>query len=93
MTTPTTVIIQSAVGWHMRGVATATNSLMRSLGQTVGVAVFGTLFNRAVVDSSPNHIAIGIHVVFIVIFIFAVLNLIALLFLPSHQKIVAQQVG
>ncbi|MCL6637096.1 MAG: MFS transporter [Alicyclobacillus sp.] len=47
VTTPTTVVIQSAVGWHMRGVATASNSFMRSLGQSVGAALFGTVFNAA----------------------------------------------
>ncbi|MFC7442580.1 MDR family MFS transporter [Laceyella putida] len=41
-----TVIVQSSVGWHQRGTATAVNTLLRSLGQTVGVAVFGTMFNR-----------------------------------------------
>lgn len=41
-----TVIVQSSVSWHQRGTATAVNTLLRSLGQTIGIAVFGTLFNR-----------------------------------------------
>ncbi|WP_245629104.1 MDR family MFS transporter [Alicyclobacillus shizuokensis] len=45
--TPTTVLIQSAVGWQMRGAATASNTFVRSLGQTVGVAAFGTWFNNS----------------------------------------------
>ncbi|MDP4084218.1 MAG: MDR family MFS transporter [Bacillota bacterium] len=48
--TPTTVLVQSAVGWQMRGAATASNSFMRSIGQTVGVAVFGTIFNNAIIN-------------------------------------------
>lgn len=49
-TTPTTVMVQSAVGWKMRGSATASNTFMRTLGQTVGVAIYGTLFNNAVLN-------------------------------------------
>jgi EmrB/QacA subfamily drug resistance transporter len=41
-----TVIVQSSVGWSMRGAATASNTLFRTLGQTVGVAVFGTYINQ-----------------------------------------------
>ncbi|WP_344907415.1 MDR family MFS transporter [Paenibacillus hodogayensis] len=43
-----TVLVQSAVGWELRGAATATNMFFRTLGQTVGVAVFGTFFNAKV---------------------------------------------
>lgn len=39
------VSIQSSVGWAQRGVATASNLLMRLLGSTVGAAVFGGLLN------------------------------------------------
>ncbi|WP_246141252.1 MDR family MFS transporter [Bacillus marasmi] len=49
VTTPTTVLVQSAVGWQMRGAATASNTFTRSVGQTVGVAVFGTIFNNSLV--------------------------------------------
>ncbi|MCS7462711.1 MFS transporter [Paenibacillus doosanensis] len=40
-----TVTVQSAVGWELRGAATASNMFFRTLGQTVGVALFGTWFN------------------------------------------------
>lgn len=43
-----TVIVQSAVDWTLRGTATASNMFFRTLGQTVGVAVFGTYFNAKV---------------------------------------------
>jgi MFS family permease len=46
VTTVMTVIVQSSVGWNLRGVATASNTLLRTLGQTLGVAVFGMLFNH-----------------------------------------------
>ncbi|MCO7124348.1 MFS transporter [Sporolactobacillus shoreicorticis] len=96
--TPTTVLVQSAVGWSMRGAATASNMLMRSVGQTVGIAVFGTIFNNALSDekissggSTAVHLAHGIHLVFICVFFIGIATLIASLLLPSHQKVVAQQ--
>jgi EmrB/QacA subfamily drug resistance transporter len=46
-TMPLTVLIQLAVGWNLRGSATASQTFARSLGQTVGVAIYGTLFNNA----------------------------------------------
>ncbi|MFB5190580.1 MDR family MFS transporter [Alicyclobacillus fastidiosus] len=53
--TPTTVMIQSAVGWQMRGAATASNTFVRTLGQTVGVTVFGSLFNSATAAYAKSH--------------------------------------
>ncbi len=56
--TPTTVLVQSAVGWKMRGAATASNTFTRSIGQTVGVAIFGTIFNNAIINyvkTLPNN--------------------------------------
>ncbi len=41
------VTIQSAVKWERRGSATATNMLMRLLGNSVGAAVLGALLNLA----------------------------------------------
>jgi EmrB/QacA subfamily drug resistance transporter len=41
----TIVAIQSSVPWHQRGVATASNMLMRILGNALGAALFGGLLN------------------------------------------------
>jgi EmrB/QacA subfamily drug resistance transporter len=91
MTTPSMVLIQTAVGWQTRGVATSTYSLMNAFGQTVGVAVFGTLFNSAIIEKTPAHFANGMHLVFMLIFVIALANLIALSLLPSHRKMMEQQ--
>lgn len=58
-TTPTTVLVQSAVGWQMRGAATASNTFMRSIGQTVGVAIYGTIFNNALINFAKSHMGSG----------------------------------
>lgn len=43
--TTTLVAIQSSVSWGQRGVATASNLLMRILGNAVGAALYGGLLN------------------------------------------------
>jgi EmrB/QacA subfamily drug resistance transporter len=44
------MIIQDSVGFEKRGAAVAINSLVRSLGQTIGISVFGALFNASIVS-------------------------------------------
>ena len=51
------VAIQSSVGWSQRGVATASNVLMRILGNALGAAVFGGVLNLAL---RPDRVAGGI---------------------------------
>lgn len=45
MNTTFIVAIQASVGWQQRGVATATNLLMRIMGNALGAAIFGGLLN------------------------------------------------
>lgn len=45
-TTSFVVGIQSHVNWEIRGIATATNMFMRSLGSAIGVAFLGGLLNN-----------------------------------------------
>ncbi|MDR1159331.1 MAG: MFS transporter [Syntrophomonadaceae bacterium] len=43
--TALTVIIQDSVEYNNRGAAMAANALLRTLGQTIGISVFGNIFN------------------------------------------------
>lgn len=43
--TTLTIVIQEAVQHDKRGAATGANSLLRTMGQTIGVAIFGVVFN------------------------------------------------
>jgi EmrB/QacA subfamily drug resistance transporter len=45
-----TIIIQSSVDFNMRGAATASNTLLRTLGQTIGVSIFGSMFNLSIIN-------------------------------------------
>lgn len=45
LSTPTMVGIQSVVEWERRGVVTGANQFSRYLGQSLGAALFGAIFN------------------------------------------------
>jgi len=47
--TTLTLIVQESVEYNKRGAAIATNSLLRTLGQTIGVGVFGSIFNLYII--------------------------------------------
>ncbi|MBV7272465.1 MFS transporter [Clostridiaceae bacterium UIB06] len=47
--TTLTIVVQSSVDYSKRGAATASNSLVRTLGQTIGVSIFGSMFNSSIV--------------------------------------------
>lgn len=53
--TTLTIIIQESVEYRQRGAATALNSLVRTLGQTIGVSVLGSLLNLYVGRHLSRH--------------------------------------
>jgi len=48
LSTPLLVGVQSVVGWSQRGVTTGANMFSRYLGQSIGAAMFGAIFNSVV---------------------------------------------
>jgi EmrB/QacA subfamily drug resistance transporter len=50
LSTPLLVGIQSVVGWEERGVVTSANMFARYLGQSLGAAIFGAIFNAAILS-------------------------------------------
>jgi EmrB/QacA subfamily drug resistance transporter len=48
------VTVQSAVGWEQRGTATASNLFLRQLGQAIGTAAFGAVFNLGLALRIPD---------------------------------------
>lgn len=56
--TTLTIEVQESVEFEKRGTAVAVNSLLRSLGQTIGVSVFGGLFNYNI---SNYFVKIGVN--------------------------------
>ena len=44
-----TIVVQDSVDYAMRGAAMASNALLRNLGQTIGVSIFGSIFNLSII--------------------------------------------
>ncbi|MEB2355311.1 MAG: MFS transporter, partial [Ignavibacteriales bacterium] len=47
LSTPSLVGIQSMVAWQQRGVVTSANMFSRNLGQSLGAAIIGAIFNNS----------------------------------------------
>ncbi|WP_404331331.1 MDR family MFS transporter [Mesobacillus maritimus] len=58
-TTAFIVSIQSTVSWAQRGVATASNSFMRNLGNTIGAALLGGVLNSTIKANLTGHSELG----------------------------------
>lgn len=44
------ISVQNAVPWSLRGLATATNQFVRTIGGTLGVAILGSVVNNVIAD-------------------------------------------
>jgi MFS family permease len=87
---PSLIAAQSTAAWNERGVITGTNMFGRSMGSAIGVAIFGAIVNARVtlnIEGVPEGagLAQAMHVVFLGIFIVALVLLVALLFLPGQR--------
>jgi EmrB/QacA subfamily drug resistance transporter len=48
------ISVQGAVGWEHRGAATSSNIFLRQIGQSIGSAAFGAIFNLGIYSRIPN---------------------------------------
>ncbi len=86
---PTLIAAQSSVGWSERGVVTANNIFLRSLGSSLGVAVFGAVAN-AVIGHGPvtaDHLTTAVHRIFIGIVVVAVLMVVLAALMPTSADV------
>ena len=81
---PTLIAAQSSVGWAERGVVTASNIFLRSLGSAVGVAVFGGVANATIGGGplDPARLATAVHRIFFGIVLVAALLVVLAMLLP-----------
>lgn len=83
-----TVVVQSAVDWNLRGAAMGSMSLMRNLGQTIGIAVSGLWLSDQLHGSKLEASLHNVFLILIVLASFAVLISLMLvgrkLKQPSH---------
>ncbi|RKD25060.1 MFS transporter [Ammoniphilus oxalaticus] len=85
-----TVVVQSSVEWELRGAAASSNTFLRILGQTLGIAVLGTILNQHIAGYSEGQVpadvlATGIHMIFISLAALALVSLIAGFWIPKQQ--------
>lgn len=86
--TPSLIAAQTSVEWNERGVVTGTNLFARSIGSSVGVAVFGAVANAIYArvpggDSDPHTIVTASTAVFIAVLVSAILTVVAVIAMPS----------
>jgi hypothetical protein len=90
---PTLIAAQSSVGWTERGVVTANNIFLRSLGSALGVAVFGAMAN-AVVGSGPvdpARLTDAVHRIFIGMLLVSVVMVVLAGLIPrSADQVTAE---
>ena len=78
-----TIMVQDSVGYDKRGTAIAFNSLIRTLAQTNGVSIFGSILNMNVGRSSLSS---GLQIVFFALVGVAIICAGVSLVLPSGRK-------
>lgn len=94
-----TVIVQSSVDWNNRGAAASSNAFLRTLGQTLGIAVLGAVLNQHIggqtnngTDVAPEVLGAGLHSVFMILAMIAVICVIIVAtFLPKEQPKYAKE--
>jgi MFS family permease len=86
--TPSLIAAQSSVDWNERGVVTGTNLFARSIGSSIGVAVFGAVAN-AIYAGTPGgntdvHTVVSASgAVFLAVLAAAVLTVVAVVAMPG----------
>jgi EmrB/QacA subfamily drug resistance transporter len=84
---PTLIAAQSSVGWRERGVVTANNLFLRSVGSALGIAGFGALANAVVGRAGgvdPAALTSAVQHIFVAVVVIAVLMLVTALALPRQ---------
>jgi hypothetical protein len=90
---PTLIAAQSSVGWAERGVVTANNIFLRSLGSALGVAVFGAMANAVVGGDpiDPARLTDAVHRIFIAMLLIAVVMVVLAGLIPrSADRVTAE---
>ena len=84
---PSLIVAQASAPWHERGVVTGLNAFLRTLGSTIGVAVFGSIANTSIAahggdESDPATITAASTIVFIAVAVAAAFTLLTASLMP-----------
>ena len=93
---PSLIAAQSSAEYRERGAVTGTNMFARSMGSAIGVAIFGAVVNSRVTLTAAGvpegaGLASAMHLVYLSIFVVALVLLVSVLFLPGHRRRSAEQ--
>lgn len=85
---PTLIAAQSSVGWGDRGVVTANNLFLRSLGSSLGVAVFGAIANATIraEQADPARLSAAVHHIIIGLVIIAAAMIISVALMARGDR-------
>lgn len=88
LATPSLIAAQSSVEWHERGVVTGTNLFARSIGSSLGVAVYGAVANGIYAGNpgggkNPQAVVLASGAVFLAVLVSAALTVAAVLAMPA----------
>ncbi|YCK81536.1 MFS transporter [Arthrobacter sp. D3-18] len=88
--TPSLIAAQTSVDWNERGVVTGTNLFARSIGSSMGVAVFGAIANAIYANGpsggpDPQTTVHASTAVFLAVLVSAVLTVVAVLVMPADD--------
>ncbi|WP_441005517.1 MFS transporter [Arthrobacter sp. PsM3] len=89
--TPSLIAAQSSVDWNERGVVTGANLFARSIGSSIGVAVFGAVANAIYAgtpggNADPHSVVSASGAVFLAVLAAAVLTVVAVIAMPAADK-------
>ena len=90
--TPSLIAAQTSVEWNERGVVTGTNLFARSIGSSIGVAVFGAIANAIYASGpsggpDPQTTTLASSAVFLAVLVSAVLTVVAVFVMPADGKL------
>ncbi|MDQ0756629.1 MFS transporter [Arthrobacter sp. B3I4] len=90
--TPSLIAAQSSVEWNERGVVTGTNLFARSIGSSIGVAVFGAVANTIYAgtpggNTDPHTVVSASAAVFLAVLAGAVLTVVAVIAMPATNNL------
>lgn len=89
--TPSLIAAQSSVDWNERGVVTGTNLFARSIGSSIGVAVFGAVANTIYSGAPSGHtdphtVVSASGAVFLAVLASAILTVVAVIAMPATEN-------
>ncbi len=81
---PALIASQSSVGWTERGVVTASSVFLRSVGSSLGIAVFGAIANATVGAGAvdPARLTVAVHRIMIGLVVIAAIMLVMAALIP-----------